>query len=206
MKYRVVGWTWFEDPQIPCSEIRSTAEWSAIVDEIRKHKYLFTGMQHQEWDGCTPVLNDGKKRLCSHREWGALMADAYGDTDRMAYSYYAFGYFDKEDANIPEESFLQDFIPEEIENEHFEVEVGPEVFARSERKKIIFMNDLDALRYLGRGYTLTLTCGDRRASYLVEDLGRWKYTRRRDLAYTYELETPYKLAIKRKKLPRAEQK
>ena len=200
MKYRVVGWTWFDDPNLDYSDICSAAEWNAIVDEIRAHKYLFTGMQHQEWDGCTPVLNDGKMRLCSHREWGALMADAYKDTDDMAYAYYAFGYFEGEDGKIPEESDFSDFTPEEIQNEHFEVEVGPLIFERSARKKIIFMSDSDALRYLGRGDTLTLVCGDRRASYLVEDLGRWHLTRRRDLPYTYEIETPYKLAIKRKKL------
>ena len=69
MKYKVIGWTYYDNSEILSSgNTIGFAERNAIIDEIRKHKYLFSGWQHQEnWDGVVPILNDGKKRCSGDR-------------------------------------------------------------------------------------------------------------------------------------------
>ena len=92
MKYRVIGWTYYEDNDV--LEKKGTigfAERNAIIDEIRKHKYLFSGWHHQEsWNGVVPILNDGKKRCYSQRGWGGVMAEAYGYMEDYDYSLFSF--------------------------------------------------------------------------------------------------------------------
>ena len=78
MKYKVIGWTYYDNEEILSQ--RGTigfAERNAIIDEIRKHKYLFTGYDHQEGYNTVPILNDGRARLFSQRGFGGLMAEAY---------------------------------------------------------------------------------------------------------------------------------
>ena len=79
MKYKVIGWTYYDDNEILYSgNTIGFAERNAIIDEIRKHRYLFSGWHHQEsWEGVVPVLNDGKKRCYSQRGWGGVMAKTY---------------------------------------------------------------------------------------------------------------------------------
>ena len=93
MKYRVVGWTYYDNSEIFNSgNTIGFAERNAIIDEIRKHKYLFTGWHHQEsCEGVVPILNDGKKRCFSQRGWGGVMAEAYecmGNYDYASFSFH----------------------------------------------------------------------------------------------------------------------
>lgn len=87
MKYRVIGWTEYDGTEIPSAEPTPAAS-RAILADIREHRYLFTGYDHQESPLCAPVLNDGKKRLFSARSFAALMAEAQGETDGMGYARY----------------------------------------------------------------------------------------------------------------------
>ena len=49
MKYKVIGWTYYDNNEVLDSgNTIGFAERNAIIDEIRKHKYLFTGWHHQE--------------------------------------------------------------------------------------------------------------------------------------------------------------
>ena len=92
MKYKVIGWTYGDDYEFPTSQEQiGFAERNAIIDEIKKHKYLFSGWHHQEsWENCVPILNDGKKREFSQRGWGGVMAEAYDNFDDYGYSIYTF--------------------------------------------------------------------------------------------------------------------
>lgn len=86
MKLRVVGWVFpyynFEQGEVTWS-VRN-----AIIDEIRKRGYKFSGNTHQD-SSCTPVLNNGKKYLFSSRGWGDLMAEAHGYTGMMDYLQFS---------------------------------------------------------------------------------------------------------------------
>lgn len=104
MKLRVVGWVYpfytFE---------RGEASWAvrnAIIDEIRKRGYDFSGRSHQDYC-CTPVLNNGKKYLFSARGWGDLMAEAHGYTGSMDYTKYDFP-IEPRSENLPD-SKLNEF-------------------------------------------------------------------------------------------------
>ena len=92
MKYKVIGWTYYEDDTVLSYDgDDSFAQRNAIIDEIRKHKYRFSGWHHQEsWENCVPILNDGRKRLFSQRGWGGIMAEAYGQLGDYDYATFTF--------------------------------------------------------------------------------------------------------------------
>lgn len=80
MKYEVIGWTSYDDPDYATFEEKSPEEYLAarlaVIEDVRQKGYSFGGDSHQNVAFCTPVLNDGRKFCCSMREWGALMAEA----------------------------------------------------------------------------------------------------------------------------------
>lgn len=100
MKLRVVGWVYpyytFEEGEVTWS-VRN-----AIIDEIKKHGYFFSGEAHQDY-ACTPVLNNGKKYLFSRRGWGDIMAEAHGYTGCMDYTLFDMSMFLK-NMNLPHSS------------------------------------------------------------------------------------------------------
>ena len=175
MKYRVVGWVSYHDPDVE-AKYASPAAIATIIDDIRGNGYLFSGQDHGSHLECAPVLNDGKKRLFSERGFGALMAEAHGDLSRMGYSSYAFGHFGEEDgAVMPDIPFFPDeFVPEEL-CEEISVEATAEDRAAADGGKLT-LRDTEALRFLDAGDTLTLLLPEGRASYLVTGVER-----RRDL-------------------------
>lgn len=193
MKYRVVGWTDYESDEVPEAHgCIGFAERNAIIDEIRKNGYLFSGWEHQEsWD-CVPILNDGKKRTFSQRGWGCLMAEAYGHLG--SYDYAAFTFHPMKNGKLPNDSFdIAEFVPETDLNEHFEVEVDDGIFALSQKRNPFFLDDLNALRYIDAGDTLTLRCGDRSADFLVCDINRNRNTGRKSAEYT--INTKFKIVV-----------
>ena len=105
MKYEVVGWTAYDDQKYPSYEYVSDEEsqkaWDAVAKEIREKGYSIGGDAHQFREDCTPVLNDGSAFRCSMREWGALMADAYGVGDEK-YSYMLWYMDDYNESSRPE--------------------------------------------------------------------------------------------------------
>ena len=170
MKLRVVGWAYYDD-DLPQGDTGWAAR-HAVVDEIKKHGYLFSGWAHQEGLYCAPVLNDGKIRCFSQRGWGSVMAEAHGHTGRMDYARYAFT-MDMEKEVRPTEGFDEDsFMLEADLNERFELDVTQEVFDAAKRSRKIKLDDLPELRYLDMGDTLALRCGDKTAEYIVDDVDR----------------------------------
>ena len=92
MKVRVVGWV---APYAVIEEGEVTwAVRNAIIDELRKHGYVFSGPTQGDSHDCTPVLNNGKKYLFSTRGWADIMAEAQGYTGSMDYMrfYMPLGY------------------------------------------------------------------------------------------------------------------
>lgn len=178
MKYKVIGWTMYENYDIPFSEKTiGFAERNAIIDEIRKHKYLFTGWHHQEWwDNCVPILNDGKKRGFSQRGWGGVMAEAYGYMNDYDYANFTFQQSIKEHAlRFPKDDFdPKDFVSELLENEHFDVEVSKELFDIAKKKNPFYLEDIDALRFLEQNDTITLHHQEETLTFLVDDVNRSK--------------------------------
>ena len=162
MKYKVIGWTYYDDGNILCSDKTiSFAERNAIIDEIRKHKYLFSGWHHQErWDNVVPILNDGKKRCFSQRGWGGIMAEAYGCMGDYDYASFTFRQSIKESSlRFAKKEFNSyEFKPEMIENEHFTVEVNEGLFEIAKKSNPFYLEDLDSLRYICANDTITITC------------------------------------------------
>lgn len=178
MKYKVIGWTNYEDYDIPFKDDTiGFAERNAIIDEIRKHKYLFTGWHHQEhWGNCVPILNDGKKRGFSQRGWGGVMAEAYGQDD--PYSYASYTFYESIPSNylsFPKKGFNVDkFVAKPLENEHFDVDVSIELFNIAKKKNPFFLQDLDSLRFIDTNDTITLHCNNESLTFLVSDVDRNK--------------------------------
>lgn len=178
MKYKVIGWTNYDNYQIPYyDKTIGFAERNAIIDEIRKNRYLFSGWDHQEsWENCVPILNDGKKRCFSQRGWGGVMAEAYGEMGDYDYAIYTFHESIKPKAkNYPAgEFFKNDFVIEPLENEHFDVTVSEELFNIAKKKNPFYLEDVEALRYLDENDTITLHCNNETLTFLVASVDRDK--------------------------------
>ena len=175
MKYRVVGWTYYDNPDVEptgCSE----AALQAILRDIREHGYKFTGWEHQELSSGVPVLNDGFKRIFSQRSFGAVMAQAYGDFSRMGYTRYAFHEpFDSEPTHMPPPERDFDplaFIPETDLREEFTYTVDREVLDAAARGECIRLPNDPALLMIDGGDTLTLCCEDERVRRTVASVDR----------------------------------
>ena len=172
MKYRVVGWTCGFDESVEYEESTEGAT-NAIIDDIKANGYLFTGMDHQGCQNCAPVLNDGKKRLYSDREFGGVMAEAYGGS----YLDYAFGFFDElEGGNTPPDSrhfYPDEFVPEQI-SETYSFELSKKELKGVLASKELRVYDEDALRYIDKGDYVSLKCGERETKYKIEFVYRRK--------------------------------
>lgn len=174
MKFRVVGWTAYDNPDVPEGESHDAAD-RAVIDEIAKRGYLFPGSDHHWHQLGAPVLNDGKMRTYSERGWGAIMAEGHGDSFGD-YVDYAFDWdiFDdpKDDKRVfpydnvfDPEGFVPDFVNIEIEH-HTKAEVI-EAARNPETKEIILEDDPVLMTTLEPGDTLTLVCGEERESFKV---------------------------------------
>lgn len=89
MKYEVIGWACVDDIYPEHKDITVGVD-KVIIEEIRKHGYLFGGDSHETY---SPVLNDGTLVNYSWRGWGRIMAIAHDEwTGGVS---YMFGYMDK---------------------------------------------------------------------------------------------------------------
>jgi hypothetical protein len=199
VKYRVVGWTDYDGFDVEESKgCIGFAERNAIIDEIRKKGYLFSGWDHQETWNCVPVLNDGKKRCYSQRGWGGVMAEAYGHMGNYDYASFTFRESINPSACVLPSFFddrfePEDFTPEEDLNEHFEIAVDEGIWKRAMQKNPFFLDDLDALRFIDTGDTVTLRCGEKSKTFEVTDINRAKAQNRS--SYTYRINTKYKIIL-----------
>ena len=192
MKYRVVGWTSYDDESVEDSGSSiGFAEQNAIIDDIKSNGYLFSGYDHQEMWDCAPVLNDGKKRCFSQRGWGRVMAEAHGYFGAYDYSLFTFG-IKKEAVKRPKNYFFADnFTPEEDLAENFEIDVSEEIFAFASANRKFFLPDLDTLRFIDAGDTLTLRFGEKTAEFKVTEIGRSPA----EEDDPYKIETKYKISV-----------
>lgn len=90
MKYKVIGWTDYDNEKYPDFDEYGGdygSAHSAVIDEIREKGYRFSGDYHQYGESGCPVLNDGTRFILSMRGWGALMSEAVepDNSDSMAY-------------------------------------------------------------------------------------------------------------------------
>lgn len=204
MKYRVIGWTYPDDFDFPSSnETIGFAERNAIIDEIRKHKYLFTGWHHQEaFENTVPILNDGKKREFSQRGFGGVMAEAYGQEGD--YDYARFTFHESIDHNylkFPLKCLsLENFKPSELKNEHFNIEVSKELFEIAKTKNPFYLDDLDELRFIDKNDTLTLHYQDESLSFFISDINRNK----KEIKFKehHLINTKYKIIVTHKNFPK----
>lgn len=175
MKCRVVGWTDYDSRDFSYVDTYVTdAEKYAIIDEIRKHKYLFSGWHHQEHENCVPVLSDGKARIFSSRFWGGIMAEAYGQMGEWDYALFSFHYdVSAEELRVPQDGLdPYTFIAEGYEVEDFDVRVDKKTFESAKTKNPIYLEDLPELRYLSGNDSLTLRCEDERLRFIVDVVHR----------------------------------
>lgn len=155
MKWKVVGWTYYENYLVE-DEDSSDAVVYAIIDEIKKNGYLFSGYDHQERLYCVPVMNDGKKRTFSQRTFGNIMAIAHGYTGRYDYSLFSFG-INEEACVMPNDGFYEEsFVPEKDINEEFVLNYSDISFVEEDGKRKIKIPDFESLRYLDKGDTLII--------------------------------------------------
>lgn len=178
MKYKVIGWTYYENTEIMTKTgTISFAERNAIIDEIRKHKYLFSGWHHQEsWEGVVPILNDGKKRCFSQRGWGGLMAEAYGYTEDYDYALFSFRQSVTNDKlHYAKDNFnIYGYTPKIIENEQFIVNVNEGLFNIAKTSNPFYLEDLNELRYIDSNDTITLCYNNESLTFVVKDINRNK--------------------------------
>jgi len=185
MKWKVIGWTYYEDIDYEEGDATDAVTY-AIIDEIKKKGYVFSGWDHQEGFNTVPVLNDGKKRTFSQRTFGNLMAIAHGYTGRFDYSLFTFG-MDSEHCVYPDSSFDESAIVSEEElNEEFTIDYNIVSFITDEGVNKIKIPNLDILRYIDRGDTLILKKDDELLKYKVTFAIREKDISKKELR---ELET-----------------
>ena len=172
MKYRVVGWTHYDNPDVESVTCDEAGYW-AIVRDIREHGYEFTGWEHQEADLGAPVLNDGRKRLFSQRDFGQIMAYAHGDYTRMGYVSFAFPRHPEQRAPLRMPSERRrfdptDFTPEGDLREELVCTLDRARFdAAVASEKLCLPFDTPELETIGSDDTLTLCCGDSRETFGV---------------------------------------
>ncbi len=183
MKLKVVGWTHYDFYDFKSGD-SSWAVRMAVVDEIKKNDYLFSGWDHQESCYCAPVFNDGKMRRFSQRGFADMMAEAHGDTGYMDYSLYMFG-IKPEACRMPKQNVRpRDIVVEKNLAETFTLEVDEQffnsvptsetldIFGHMVKKRGIKLPDLPELRYIDKGDTLVLTCQDKKATFLILSVDR----------------------------------
>ncbi len=208
MKYKVIGWTYYEDYDIPfSSDTIGFAERHAIVDEIKKHGYLFSGWDHQEsWENCVPVLNDGKKRGFSQRGWGGVMAEANDEFGDYDYSIYTFHQSIKSSAcRYPKHQFFaEDFVAEPLENEHFDVDVSPELFQIAKKSNPFYLEDEPSLRFVDTNDTISLHCNGQTLTFLVDDINRSK--KQVDFRKHHLIQGKYKIVVTHKPMAKVYQR
>lgn len=92
MKYKIIGWTSFDNDLFPKMKFISDNAYITLLREIREKDLTISGYDHQE-NGWVPVFNTGEVVKYSSRGWGQVMADAleYEQKTGYEYSYYGVG-------------------------------------------------------------------------------------------------------------------
>lgn len=197
MNYKVIGWTCYDNPEILCKyDNYSRAEVNAIVDDIKEHRYLFSGYHHQEsYDhGVVPVLNDGRERVFSMRGWGKIMATAYGKRGEYAYAQYmTYHDIDEKKLRFPEMTEEVSEV-EGLTAEDYEIDVNEGVFERAKTSNPFYIEDLPELRYMDNNDSITLCHNGEKQKFIVKEVLRSK-TSKKEKEF---IEGKWKLSVKHK--------
>ncbi len=166
MNYKVIGWTYYEDDDYPAGQC-SQAAFRAIVDEVKKCGYDFSGYSHQEMLDCVPVLNTGERMCFSSRGWGRVMAEAHGHFGVYDYSNYSFG-TDESDV-LPECDFIREdiILTREKLSEKISLKISDDEFESVLGKGELVIPDTDNVRYIDVLDSVILDCNGRIAEYKV---------------------------------------
>jgi len=86
----------------------------AVVEDLRRNRFVFSGNYHQYGHTGIPVLSDGTLFMVSMRTWGKVMYDAvYGDgkgDENQNYCAFAWSVWDGyAEENLPPESLRIEF-------------------------------------------------------------------------------------------------
>ena len=173
MKYKVIGWTYFDGDEFPDGDITFAVR-HAIVDDIRKRGYLFSGYDHQEMLCCCPVLNDGKKRSFSQRGFADVMAEAHGECEPYSYARYMMGIREEYVKRPSDHPSLLEVSDTDTLREEFTIEVSSEALRRSTSEGRLALPDPANLRYVERGDEILLCAEGMSARFAVTDVDRRK--------------------------------
>ena len=171
MKIRVIGWTNYSDSRFENDGV-TYAEFEAIANDIRENGYMFTGMHHQGYKYCVPVLNDGKKRTFSERGFGKVMARGHDVYTSGGYVDYAFNWgYSSDELKMPgkEREIPDGYVPDNPEDlyEEFEIEVSREDFDKARDEGVLSFNHDFKYRLMSGGDYLVVKCGPSVANYRI---------------------------------------
>ena len=156
MKYKVIGWTNYEDSTLESTPPTDAAVY-AIIDNIRSNGYHFTGFHHQEEEHAVPVLNDGKKRLFSQRGFGGLMASVYHLDGIFDYAKFTYPRNDNDKYILPQKGYRHaDFQDPSTLCERYTVLLDEISAQAALATQSLVLNDLLALRYIDCGDDIIL--------------------------------------------------
>ena len=171
MKYKVVGWTYYESPykNTPVTYAKT----KAVIEEIKEKGYFFSGEDHQERDNCVPVFNDGSKGIFSRRGFAACMAEAHGYTRVLDYArftdrrFIARGRYPQY-ASIDKALFKS---PSRLA-QTFKITLSEEDYKILEEEKVCKILSIDKYDYLDIGDKIRVVAGDKSTLFTVRDLNR----------------------------------
>ena len=75
---KVIGWTDIYNAAYKECDYNNPKYIKAVIEEIKKTGYKFTGDYHQNGEYGAPVFNDGTLLFLSIDEWGWIIAKTYG--------------------------------------------------------------------------------------------------------------------------------
>lgn len=175
MKLKVIGWTYYDDPNYEYFET-TWATHNAVLQDVINNGYEFTGYHHQEYDYCCPVLNNGKKIIFSQRGFGGLMAKAHGFNKTYDYSIFAYPVNpNSKEYKFPKVSPNDSLIVEEKTlYETYEIDADIETIAIADIKNQLRLKDLEEYALIEVGDIVKLINDKHTTKYKVVSVDRVK--------------------------------
>ncbi len=175
MKLAVIGWTYYDDPNYEYFETTWATHY-AVLNDVIKNKYIFTGYHHQEYDYCCPVLNNGKKIIFSQRGFGGLMAKAHGYNKTYDYSIFSYPVNPNSKEYIfpkkaPDNSLIVD---EKTLYETYTIEADMETIATADIKNQLRLLDLPKYHLIEVGDKVQLIHGKHTSKFKIINVNREK--------------------------------
>ena len=178
MRFKVIGWTDYEDEDYPEHEGDYAAVDAAVLSALREGGYRFDGTVHQYGSCGTPVLSDGTRVCYSMRTWGMVMAEALGLPDPYGSSYVKW-MIDEEDLLREKSCFVlppcgankEDILPREALAEEFSMHLVPSAFeaVRAGKKRAeLRLRDKERTA-ICKGDTILFSCGEESLRVRVTD-------------------------------------